>query len=149
MAVATKRGRTDKKSDGVPRNQITIVKKTKDTGLTKVVETVQDESFPQLEAGPGPAPPLFFSGNHQWLRGRGGRGQRTLGGGQRVRGAEAREQVRSMFLSVSHICLLIVVFCHRRTVKVSYMESHEVKEYTWCWKVPPRCPKWRTVISTR
>ena len=32
------------------------------------------------------------------------------------------------------------------TTNVSYYQSQKVKEYTWCLKVPPRCPKWSTKI---
>jgi len=35
------------------------------------------------------------------------------------------------------------------TTKISYMESHDVKEYTWCLKVPPRCPVWKTKMTKK
>ena len=36
-----------------------------------------------------------------------------------------------------------------KVINVTYLQSHDVKEYTWCLKIPPRCPKWVTKMVTR
>lgn len=36
-----------------------------------------------------------------------------------------------------------------KTVTVTYLQSEDVKEYTWCVAFPPRCPKWTTKMVTR